>query len=494
MILNTFVLVTGTLAISLPIGVFLALLISRTNLPGRRGVLFLIALLWLVPLYLQTGAWQAGFGMQGWYTLASGYELLQGMRGAIWVHAVSGVAWVTLLVAVGVKSVPRELEEEALLDGSAAEVLWKVTLRQAAGAILLAAVWVAIVTAGEMTVTDLFRVRTYAEELYLAHAATADMDTAALQLLPGMVITGLLVAAALLLCWRLMPRADQPALRPSSDFPLGRWRWPLFALTAVVLVVLWAVPLANLIYRAGAEMWLTAEGEPIRRWQMSKFLEMVFVQSLDQFGEELVCGLIVGVGTASLVLVVATGLAWWGRAGRGPAAAVYLIVACGLAVPGPLWGVAVIRLLSGFPGVYDSLAAPTLAISLRTLPLATLILWHAWRSLPTSILDAARQEGAGPWTRLIRIALPARWPALAVTWLVVLMLALGDLSASQLVQVPGQGTLANRIFDRLHSGAYDQVCGACLALLGLFAALTTLVLGLLTVWQRQVGGAGRGLV
>ena len=60
----------------------------------------------------------------------------------------------------------RSEEEEALLDGSAAQVLRRVTLRRAASGIAAAALWVVVSTAGEMSVTDLFQVRTYAEELY----------------------------------------------------------------------------------------------------------------------------------------------------------------------------------------------------------------------------------------------------------------------------------------------------------------------------------------
>ncbi|NIL96863.1 MAG: ABC transporter permease subunit [Planctomycetales bacterium] len=491
MIINTVVLVCGTLAICIPMGVLLAVCITRTNLPGRRGLLLLIGLLLLVPLYLQTGAWQAGFGLQGWYTLASGHELVKQMRGAVWVHGVSGVAWVTLIVAVGLRTVPRALEEEALLHGSAAVVLRTVTLPQAFGAMGIAALWVAVTTAGEMTVTDLFRVRTYAEELYLAHAATADMDATALQLIPGMIVTAVMVAAGLLLCHRLMPRQESISFRPQRDFDLGGWRWPLFGLVVAIVLVLVGIPLWNLVYRAGVEVSGTADGVTARSWQISKFIELVFVQSHQQFGQELLCSLVVGISSASLVLVFASLLAWWGGAGRWQAAGVYLVVAICLAVPGPLLGVAVIGLLSGWPRVYDSLVAPSLAISLSALPVATMIMWHALRSIPASVLDAARQEGASPAAQLLYLALPARWPALAICWLIVLILAVGDLSASQLVQVPGQETLANRVFDRLHSGAYDQVCGAFLALLGLLACLTPLLFYLARLWQRQLVGSGQ---
>ena len=53
----------------------------------------------------------------------------------------------------------------------AAGVLWRVSLRQAAPAIGLAAVWVALQTVGEITVTDLGMVRTFEQERWGSHNA-----------------------------------------------------------------------------------------------------------------------------------------------------------------------------------------------------------------------------------------------------------------------------------------------------------------------------------
>ena len=134
--------------------------------------------------------------------------------------------------------------------------------------------------------------------------------------------------------------------------------------------------------------------------------------------------------------------------------------------------------------LYDqSILAPVAALAIRGLPVATLILWHAFATLPREVLDAAAVDGAGPIGRLVRIALPSRLPALALAWLVALAVALGDLAASILVAPPGVTTLSIRIFGLLHYGVEDQVAGICLAQVLLFAAIAAAVGWIVRRWE-----------
>src|SRR5437868_4478791 len=56
---NTLGLVAGTLALVLPAGMAGAVLLYRTDLPGRRALRFLTILTLFIPLPLFTSAWQA---------------------------------------------------------------------------------------------------------------------------------------------------------------------------------------------------------------------------------------------------------------------------------------------------------------------------------------------------------------------------------------------------------------------------------------------------
>jgi iron(III) transport system permease protein len=139
-------------------------------------------------------------------------------------------------------------------------------------------------------------------------------------------------------------------------------------------------------------------------------------------------------------------------------------------VPGPVVGLAIIALMNRpeFPlliRLYDETIVPSvLACLAHSLPLATLILWSSFRSIPDELLEAAELEGAGWWQRLWLVVLPLRWPALVLAWGAAFVWSLGELDASELVAAPGVKPLSIHLFGLLHFGAQDQVAALCLAL------------------------------
>jgi iron(III) transport system permease protein len=144
-------------------------------------------------------------------------------------------------------------------------------------------------------------------------------------------------------------------------------------------------------------------------------------------------------------------------------------------------GIGIIHLLNrpelpGLVWLYDhSILAPWLAVYLRSLPIAALVMWHALQTVPKELLESAMVDGAGPLVRLWKIALPMRTPAAAVAWLAALAVSLGDLAAGILVVPPGVTTLSIRIFGLLHYGVEDQVAGICLAMILIFTALAAAI-------------------
>jgi iron(III) transport system permease protein len=479
---NTLFLAGTTCAISLPLGAVLGWLLTRTDMPGRKTALLLLGATLFVPLHLQAAAWQAGFGLQGWHHLISGsLPPLEGWPAVVWIHGVAALPWATLIVGAGLRLVEPELEEQALLDGSPRQVLFRVTLSAALPALAVAALWVTILTAGEIAVTDLFSVRTYAEEVYTLIAVGPLMEQGKpvydtpLAMMPGILLSAWLVIAGLVVLARLAPNRRPLTLGGRYVFRLGIWRVPLAILVGLLLLVTFGVPLASLCYKAGVLVTQTDAGH-VRSWSIWKCLEMVS-SSPYRYRSEFGWSLAIGALAATGVVAVAIPMAWLARSGGFRALGVLLITAVSLATPGPVVGLAVIWLLNRPecpPLVYlydQSILAPWLALSVRGFAPATLILWHTLASVPSELLDAGSVDGAGPMARLWRIAVPTRLTGVCLAWIVVFILAMGDLAASILVVPPGVNTLSIRIFLLLHYGVEDRVAGICLTQVAALAAL-----------------------
>lgn len=482
-------------AISVPVGTVLAFLIVRTDLPARVPLAMLLGGMLFVPLYLQAGAWQSGFGSLGWFTLVthSSFVWLDGWRGAVWVHAMSCLPWVVLVVSTGLWFVEPELEEEALLDLSAPQVFAHVTLWRALPSVAVAALWVVVSTAGEMTATDLFLVRTYAEELYTQLAIGGEPGQAALAVMPGVLITACLVAGGLVVCARVVPRSRTVTAGPRWVFRLGRWRWFCLALVVCIVIAVVGLPVGSLCYKAGVSV--TRSGDDfVRGWSAVKCLQTVN-QAFVGSARELERSIEAGVLAATAAVACGVPLAWLGTRGRSRSTSTLFVTALLLALPGPVVGLLIIHVFNFRALAYlqDRTIAPLwLALYLRALPLVTLVLWYALRSVSSETLESATVEGAGVGRRLWSIVVPQRLPAIGLAWVIALAVALGDLAASVLVAPAGMMTLSIHIFNSLHYGVQDRVAGDCLALLAIIAALT-LVGGYLA--RRTIGRSepGRGM-
>jgi iron(III) transport system permease protein len=493
LLLNTLYFATAVCAVSVPLGILLAGLLWRTDYPGRNFWRAILTGMLFVPLYLQTAAWQAGFGLQGWCTEVANFPpLIDGWRGAIWIHSMAALPWVVLIVGLGLRRSERELEEAALLDASYKKVFFHVTLKNTLPAIGAAVLWVAVTTAGEMTVTDFFCIRTYAEELYTQIAIGQDPGVPPPSVLLGVVLTVILILGGLKLLNLFIPRERTLSLSESLTFPLGRWRWPIIVIASLFLLLMIGVPIGSLIYKAGVKVAQTATGYE-RSFSIVKCLTMI-VHAPKEYSREFGWSLSIGSLAATASVMLGILLAWWGRTSTprplfnlrfaicNPQFAILLFIAVIFSMPGPILGLGIIHLLNqpNLPPLYwlydHTILAPTLVLILKSLPAAALVMWYAMQSIPREVLESASVAGAGSWTQLCRIALPMRWSAAVVAWLIALALSLGDLAASIQVVPPGISTLSISIFGLLHYGVEDRVAGLCVTLLLILAGLATIAL------------------
>ncbi len=498
LLVNTCLMALGTCSLALPLGILLAVVLARTDVRGRGIADVALAALLFFPLYLQVAGWEAGFGRQGWYSLVVRGSLsappLDGWRGAIWVHAVAALPWVVWIVRLGLSLVPPEFEEQALLHGRASQVLRRVTLPYIAPFIVAAGLWVLIVVMVEITVTDVYQIRTFAEELYLGFAQGQELQEVQLRVLPASLIVGALVLVGLSLCQLLVPVSQRVAVRPRYRWTLVGSRKAVGLLLSLCVLVLLAVPIANLLYHAGILVQQNDDGQRVRNWSLAKCLRILW-ESPWRYRDEFKWSLILGQLSAVAATAVSIPLAYWSRGRYWKNVPGFALCGLGLAVPGPVIGLLLIALLNRpelawCAWLYDkTIVAPWAALSLRCFPLAYMIIWQGVRSVPEQTLEAASLDGTTRWNRFLHIAFPQFSGAVLCAWLVSLAVALGDLSASILVMPPGVTTVAYRIFDLVHYGVEDQLAGLCLTTVALFTALAMLArLAFLAVYRERAGG------
>jgi iron(III) transport system permease protein len=396
----------------------------------------------------------------------------------------AAIPWVVILAGVGMKHVEAELEESALLDMPAWRVALVITPRRAIGALAGAALAVAVLTAGDMTVTDLLQVRTYAEEAFIQSQLGEGPAAAAKVALPPLIILGGLILLTARTLLKVDPAHVATVETKARRWRLGPWRVPLGIGVMLSVGGVLGVPLYGLIWRAGRVAGAAARGRPphwsaeglagtlVGAWQDVSLPSYLMPSPL---GASLICAMI----GATITAVLAWLLAWkarprglWRWAGAA-------IVALSLATPGPIAGMALKLAYLHFPAIHDTGAIVVLGYVARTLPYALLILWPALRAIPEEYLEAAAVDGYGPFARAFWVAVPLSLGPFVAAWGVSFVLALGELPATNILLPAGFNTLSSLVWSLLHTGVESHLAGVGLILAFLFAVAGALTSRLL---------------
>jgi iron(III) transport system permease protein len=480
---NTALLVMLVEVLAVPTGVLLAVLLVRSDLPGRRLFAFLLLLSLFVPLPLVTSGWQAVLGAEGflplkaWRTTVGDWApWAEGLGPAAWVHAAAGLPWVVLLVSRGLAGVEPELEEDALLLRGPLGALWWVALPRAAGAVAAAMLWLAVTAATEITVTDVMQVRTFAEEVYTQFVAP-DPEPLAPNPLGRAIAAALFGVVPFLLLLLLLARQAAQALPPGPvayrtavRLPLGGLRWPAAGTVAVVAGGILGVPLAGLVWRAGLS------GSPLA-WSGSALLRQLHA-SLSADWPLIARTVAVGIAAGTLCATLALVACWLARGSRPAAIGLLLLLGLAWVMPGPVVGLGLAGLIEGLLDITGSpiwlerplwqgpSSLPLVWVYLiRLLPFAAAVLWPAVRLVPRPLLEASRLDGAGPLRELVTVVAPLVWRNLLVAKLAVAVLSLGELAAGKMVSTAGAQSYAEELFAQMHYGVGADLAARCLWLL-----------------------------
>jgi iron(III) transport system permease protein len=438
---NTIGVGLSTAALATVIGMPLGTALARIDLPWKRTVRVLLAAPLLLPPYI------AGLA---WVSLAAESDLaiawIYSLPAAVLVMALVFYPLSMLATEVAVRRIEPHLEDAALIVMRPSQVLRHITLRLAAPSIIAAALLIFVLAISEFGVPALLRVRVFTTEVFTAFAALYDFDRATLLALPLLLVSMVVAAiAAAVAGERLVTTGRGLAIREGPL--LQSWKSAGVTAAAVMVTVSLIIPLAL----------LAREAVGVRSWTA------VIEGSGVAIGNSLLFATVGATLTTTVGLVLGYGRARVERRVGFLADMTFVLL---FSVPSTIVGIGLISLWNRrgpLGALYGTDAMLVLGYLARFLPVAALGMAAAVRQVPASHEEAAATTGAG-WARtMIHIVVPQVARALVAVWVVVFVLAFGELGASILVAPPGESTLPIRIYTLIANAPPAHV--AALALL-----------------------------
>lgn len=472
LLFNTALLGFGTALLATAIGVPLGATLARVTLPQKGLLRIVLAAPLLLPPYIVGLAWTylgsqlVGAGLIGRELVS---EWTYSLPATILVLSVVLYPISMLATEAAMRRVDGRLEEAALLVAPLRRVLRRITLPLVAPGVCASALVIFVLAISEFGVPGLLRVRVYTTEVFTAFAALYDFSRAIVLAVPLLLLClSVAIVAAALLGDRLVTTRRTIE---NHALLLDAWSRPAGVSVAVMVVIALIVPIGILVNEA----------------MDTRSLSAVVAGS----GSAMANSLFLATTGATLVVLVAIGLGYGrARAGRrlGRLGDIMFVVAFG--VPGTIVGVGLIGLWNRpgvFGTVYGTDAMFMLGYLARLLPLAALAVAATTRTVPISHEEAATASGAG-WLRTMRrIVLPQMRLGLAAAWVIVFVLAFGELGVSILIAPPGEATLPIRVYTIIANAPPSDV--AALALLQAGAILVPLAILAAAVSLRPSTGA-----
>jgi len=475
---NSLAIACGASALAAAIGVPFAFVTERTELPGRDifGILYLVPL--LIPPQMHAVVWSRLLAENGPVSQTLRETLgisaapigIFSIPGVIFVLGLAYFPFVTLLTRAGLRSVDPSLEEAALLRQGPLRSVARVTLPLVVPHLLAGTIFVFVFAIIDFGVPDILRVRVYPVEIFVQFSALYDKRAAVALALPLLIVTLALVGLQARLMRERAYVSFSQGIAGTRRYSLGRarsWAW-LFCGSVLGLSVV--TPVVALAAAAG----------PIRTYvEVTK-------GALASLETSLSLALIAAGITAVAAFVIAHSTL---RSRGALRMSLHYLTQVPFAVPPILLGIGLIGLwnrpLTGW--LYDSVAMVVVGYVAHFLPFAIRSVYGSLQQLSPALEEAAWLATPNRLRIAGQITVPLVRRGLAAAFLIVFVLAMGELGVSLLVVPPGIETLPVRIYNLMHYGADASVAALSLVLLAVELAVCLAVLGL-THGNRRADG------
>lgn len=437
LIRNTFLLAFWVTLASVLIGVPLAVLVVRTEIPGRRLWMVLFTLPLGVPAFVSTYTWVAAG-----YEFAPSSTFIYGLRGASIILTLSLYPYVYLPTVAALRGLDAGQENVARSLGRGPfRAFLEVTLPQLRRAISSGALVIALHMLAEFGALELLRYRTLTTSIVQRATVLGSPESA------RMLSIVLTLGALLLLAgdYLLFRNASTP-VRTGSGAPQeptrwrpGPWLLPIMLASVAVVVTSLGVPLYGII--KGLADVLTGATD----LDVSMLLSATW-KTTEYAGAT---ALVVSVAALPISLLVV----------RFPGRAVLLIERAAWiahSLPGVIVALGLVfvavRWLHPF---YQSSALLVLGYSILYLPIAVGAQRVGIEQASANYDRIARTLGHTPASTFIRVTLPIAMPGIMAGIMLVILNVAKELTMTLLLRPTGAQTLATQLWGTTNGEVLD---------------------------------------
>lgn len=453
--LRTIGLTAAVSATAVAVGVPLAWLVTRTDLPARRLWATVTALPLVIPSYIGAYLLVSALGPAGLARDVLGVDRLPsiyGFFGAWLALSLFTYPLVLLSVRAALARLDPQIEDAARSMGrTRRQTFSSVILPQLLPAISAGALLVALYVISDFGAVSIMRFDSFTRDIYIESQASFDRTgAAALSFLLVLLVVALLAAYAWVRGSLRYHRVGPGSVRPAPPVPLGRWKGPAIGFCALITLIALVLPVGVLIY-----------------WATQGIGEVDTAALVTDAGNSLLAA----GGAAALAALFAIVIAV--LAVRFPSPLSSLIERfgyAGYALPGIVVAIALVFFGTrvALP-LYQTLGMLIFALTIHYLPLAVGAVSTSLLQVPPRVEEAARSMGRRPIEVFRTVTTPLVAGGIAAGTALVFLHALKELPATLLLAPIGFETLAIDIWRQTTAGFFEAVAIPALLLLAVAA-------------------------
>jgi iron(III) transport system permease protein len=475
--LNSAIFAGGSAVLAIALGAAQAWIVERTDTPLRHAV-FLIAVVSLsIPHVLYTVAWLLVLGKAGPVNL-----FLMGLLGSdtpvfsvnsLWgMILIEGMIWTPLgflLLSSVFRLSDAAFEEAALMSGAGLFTTFRrITLQLAMPAVLALLLLVFIRAfeafdipalvgnAGGVSVlsTDIFE------------SIRKDLPSNYGQAGAFSVVLMLIVMLLLSVQRRLLKHSQRYQTITGKGYRprvmrLGRWRWLTASVLGLFFIVLLVLPVGIIVLASLVPFYDGVHVDVFGRLTLDNYR---LVAASPSFRGAIFNTILMGATAATFVCLLTAGSAWLSVRRYKGGWLLDQLATLPLIFPAIVLGVAFLQLFVSMPiAIYGTLSSLVIAALVQYLPYGMRFCYAGALQIHRELEEAAEMSGARKLAIYFRVVLPLMAPAVATSWLFVMLLSVRAVAMPILLTGPGSQVVAVTLFELWGNGQITSLAaiGVC---------------------------------